>query len=55
MDALQIFDLQQHVSFATHVHGHWLDLFITKLNWNNIKSVFVADELANHQSVNIDL
>ena len=26
VDALQTSDLQQHVSFATHILGHWPDL-----------------------------
>ena len=52
MDALQTFDLQQHVSFATHIHGH---LCITRLNYNTIKSIFVADELSDHLTVSIDL
>ncbi|MEG7521478.1 MAG: hypothetical protein M3H12_00015, partial [Chromatiales bacterium] len=55
MDALQTFDLQQHVSFATHIHGHWLDLFITRSNCNNIKAVFVTDGLSDHHTVIIDL
>ena len=55
MDALQIFNLQQHVSFATRIHGHLLDVLSTRLNCNNVKSVFVADGLSNHHIVNIDL
>jgi len=51
--------LQQtmYVWFATHIHGHWawLDLFITRLNCNNIKLVFVADGLSDHHTVVIDL
>ena len=26
MDVLQTYALHQHVSFPSHVHGHWLDL-----------------------------
>ena len=37
---LTCFDLKQHVNFPTHVHGHWLDLLITKRISNCIKSVF---------------
>ena len=29
MDTLQTFGLQQHVSFASRIHGQWLDLIIT--------------------------
>ena len=42
MDFLQTFDLQQHVSFAIHIQGHWLNLCITRLICSNIKSVLVA-------------
>ena len=39
-DILTCFDLRQHVNFSTHVHGHWLDLLITKRISNSNKSVF---------------
>ena len=29
-DLLETFVLSQHVTFATHVSGHWLDLIITR-------------------------
>ena len=48
MDTLQIFGLQQSVSFATHVHGHCLDLFVARLYCN--KSVFVADGLSDNNT-----
>ena len=51
MDAFQTFNLQRHVSFAIHIHGHWLALFITRLNCNNIKSVIVVDGLSDHHAV----
>ena len=41
-EILTCFDLKQHVYFPTHVHGHWLDLLITKRISNSIKSVFLA-------------
>ena len=37
-EILTCVDLKQHVNFATHVHGHWLDLLITKRISNSIKS-----------------
>ena len=40
MDVLQTYALHQHVSFPTHVHGHWLDLFITRSTCINIKAIF---------------
>ena len=41
-DILTCFDLKQHVNFyfPTHIHGHWLDILITKRISNSIKSVF---------------
>ena len=38
-DILTCLDLKQHVYFPTHVHGHWLDLLITKRISNSIKAV----------------
>ena len=29
-EILTCFNLKQQVNFRTHVHGHWLDLLITK-------------------------
>ena len=43
MDVLQTYAIHQHVSFPTHVHGHWLDLFITRSTCINIKAIFPAD------------
>ena len=37
-EILTCFDLKQHVNFPTHVHGHWLDLLITKRTSTSIKS-----------------
>ena len=39
---LTCFDFKQHVNFPTHVHGHWLDLLITKRISYSIKSVSSA-------------
>ena len=43
MDVLQTYALHQHVSFPTHVHGLWFDLFITRSTCINIKAIFPTD------------
>ena len=55
MDVLQTYALHQHVSFPTHVHSHWLDLFITRSTCTNIKAIFPTDGLSDHLCVIIDL
>ena len=55
MDVLQTYALRQHVSFPTHVHGHWLDLFITISTCINIKAIFPTDGLSDYHCVIIDL
>ena len=50
-EILTCFDLKPHVNFATHVHGHWLDLLITKRISNSIKSVFSAAGISDHLAV----
>ena len=50
-EILTCFDLKQHVNFPTHVHGHWLDLLITKRISNCIKSVFSAAGISDHIAV----
>ena len=55
MDVLQTYALHQHVSFPTHVHGHWLDLFITRFTCINIKAIFPTDYLSDHHRIIIDL
>ena len=50
-EIITCFDLKQHVNFPTHVHGHWLDLLITKLISNCIKSVFSASGISDHLAV----
>ena len=47
-DILTCFDLKQHVNLPTHIHGHWLDLLITKRILNSIKSVFSAAGISDH-------
>ena len=55
MDVLQTYALHQHVSFPTHVHGYWLDLFITRPTYTNIKAIFPTDGISDHHYVIIDL
>ncbi len=50
METLASFDLQQHVDFPTHIHGHSLDLFITS-NVLNPTSVIPSDSISDHFSV----
>ena len=45
---LKCFNLKQHVNFSTHVHGHWLDLLITKWSCDHGQSVFPAYGISNH-------
>ena len=55
MDVLQTYALHQHVSFPTHVHGYWFDLFITRPTYTNIKAIFPPDGISDHHYVIIDL
>ena len=50
-EILTCFDLKQHVNIPTHVHGHWLDLLITKRISNSIKSDFLAAAFSDHLAV----
>ena len=50
-EILTCFDMKQPVNFPTHVHGHWLDLLITKRISNSIKSVFSAAGISDHLAV----
>ena len=47
--------LQLYVSFPTHVHGHWLDLFITRSTCIKIKAIFPTDGLSDHHYIISDL
>ena len=55
LDILDTFSLHQHVTFPTHIYGHWLDLFITRSNSKNVKVVTSSDGLSDHLTVLIDL
>ena len=54
-DILVSFDLKQHVTFSTHIHGHWLDLFITRSTCYYIKTPTVLDGLSDHHTVMVDV
>ena len=45
------FGLRQHADFPTRIHGHWLDLFITRTTCDLIKTVHPSDGLSDHMSV----
>ena len=47
-DILESFDLEQHVNFPTHIHGHWLDLLITRTSCSAVRSVLACDGLSDH-------
>ena len=51
VDILTSFDLK-HVTFSTHIHGHWLDFLITRLT---IKKPTVSDGFSDHQAVIVDI
>ena len=52
---LTSFGLRQHVDFPTHIHGHWLDLFITRTACDLIKTVHLYDGLSDHMTVIADV
>ena len=49
------FDLIQKVNFLSHIHGHTLDLVLTKSNNDNISIVHTTNALSNHFSVSFTL
>ena len=55
LDILDSFSLHQHVTFPTHIYGHWLDLFITRSNCKHAKAVSSSDGLSDHLTVLIDV
>ena len=54
-DILVTFDLKQHVTFSTHIRGHWLDLFITRSTCYNFQTPTVSDDLSDHHTVIVDV
>ena len=55
LDILDTFSLHQHVTFPTHIYGHWLDLFTTRSNCKHVKAVSSSDGVSDHLTVLIDL
>ena len=49
------FDLTQKVNSPTHIHGHTLDLLLTKSNNNKISNVHTTDALSDHFSITCTL
>ena len=45
--------VSQHVNFPTHIHGHWLDILITR-SCKTIQTPTVADGLSDHNTVIAD-
>ena len=54
-DILASFDLKQHVTFSTYIHGHWLDLFITRSTCYNIQTPTVSYGLSDHHTFIVDV
>ena len=50
-DILTSFGFLQHVNFPTHIHGHWLDLYITRSAIQIVSSIFAFDALSDHLAV----
>ena len=50
-DILASFETTQHVNFPTHIHGHWLDIIITRSSCKNIQTPTVVDGLSDHNTV----
>ena len=38
------FDINQKVNFSTHIHGHTLNLVLTKSNYKNISNAHTTDD-----------
>ena len=52
---IESFDLIQKVNFPTHIHGHTLDLVLTKSNNDNISNVHTTDAFSDHFSISFTL
>ena len=48
------FDLIQKVNFSAHIHGHTLDLILTKSNNDNVSNVHTTD-VFDHFSISFTL
>ena len=54
-DILTSFGLLQHVNFATRIHGHWLDLCITRSASQIVSSISPSDGLSDQLTVIAEL
>ena len=52
---IESFDFIQKVNFPTHIHGHTLDLVLTKSNNDNIFNVHTTDAFSDHFSISFTL
>ena len=50
-DTFATFDLKQNVSLSTHIHGHWLDLLMTRSTPDYIHTLTATDGLFDHFTV----
>ena len=50
-DILASFDTKQLVNFPAHIHGHWLDILITRSSCKNIQTPTVADGFSDHYTI----
>ena len=55
MNLLSCYGLKQHVTEATHIHGHILDLLITRENESVLSEVCVKPGLSDHFDVSCNL
>ena len=54
-DILTSFELHQHVNFPTHIHGHWLDLCITRSASQIVSYIFPSDGSSDNLTVVAEL
>ena len=55
MTSYQLFEIKQHVSFSTHIHGHWFDLLISRSTPEYIHTLTVTDGLSDHFTVTAEI
>ena len=56
VDILESYNLRQHVTGATHISGHTLDLAITKSNDTFLSVISIFDPvISDHSAVKINL
>ena len=52
LETLSAYDLKQHIQVPTHIHGHTLDLLITRQSdKNTVTDVMVVDGLSDHSAI----